>query len=621
MIIILTDSACLGYLAFNKVQLKPQERLIFGTGLGLGVLGLTGYGLGSTGLTSQPILAGILFFIPICSFFLKIHRNIWNDLQNLRNAFLENRVDVPKWILPAVLFTSVLSFLFALLPPADGFDGLFYHLQLPKLLLIDGGIIPYNIPQFWFPSLIEGDFLWGLGLGSERTAQLIHWSFLILTLILVWVWTQETFGSKSAWWALAILISMPSLLWISAWAYTDVALAFFSLASLYTIWRWCETKKFHWTLLSGLFAGMAMGIKYTSFILPILCIFIILRIEKKIADQIASVTWFALPALGIASPWYLRNWVIMRNPFYPFIFEGRYWDSFRTSWYNGPGTGIGWNLKEIFLLPFTITMGYRDQNFFDGRIGPLFLLLLPLSLWTIWTNWFESKQARNALMITSIFMGLSYIFWALGVINTIYLWQSRLLFPGLIPFAIPMGVGVANLDRLNLPKFRISFIIACLIGLVIGITLLDNCLYLIARRPLTYAFGMESREAYFERIQPQYADALKITNETPKDAYIYFLFEPRSYSMSRKIQPDPILDNLMHDYYKYNIPEKILENWQAIGYTHLLIYYPGLQFVHSRDLNSNVSDSFDRLLKYLVPVKTIGEYQLYLISYKQNIRN
>jgi hypothetical protein len=614
--IILIDSASLGYLIFNSLQLKPQERLIFCTGLGLGIFGLAGYGLGATGLANPSILAGILFSILICSLLLKTHRVIWEDLQNLKNSFHENRRTAPVWIGPAVLFTSMLSFLFALLPPADGFDGLFYHLQLPKRLLIDGRIIPYNIPQFWFPSLVEGDFLWGLGLGSERTPQLIHWSFLILTLALVWVWTLQAFGSKPAWWALVILISMPSLPWISAWAYTDMALTFFSLASLYAIWRWCETRGFFWTLLSGLFAGMAMGIKYTSFVVPILCIFVIFLSERKTATQITSLIWFALPALIIASPWYLRNWLIMNNPVYPFVFEGRYWDTFRTIWYNGPGTGIGWDLKEILLLPFSITLGYRDQNFFDGQIGPVFLLLLPLLSWTLWKKHFESKQARNAILITSIFTGLSYTFWTLGVINTIYLWQSRLLFPALIPFAIPMSLGVANLDRLDLPQFRISFIITCLIGLITGITLLDNSLHLMARRPLSYAFGMESREAYFERIQPRYAEALKITSETPNDAYLYFLFEPRSYNMPRKIQPDPILDNLTHDYYQYNTPERIIKNWQANGYTHLLIYYPGLQFVTSRFPNSNIIDRFDQLRKYLVPINTMGEYQLYVISYK-----
>jgi hypothetical protein len=606
---LLFNSAGIGYFILRRIQpqLSPHECLILGTGFGLGILGLLGYGLGAVGMASAATLAIILLGIMFCIFILRIHSTILSDFQSLINSFQKSRIDIPAWLPFTVLLSGLLGFLFALLPPVEGFDGLSYHLRLPEQLLADGRILPYNILQFWFPSLLEGNFLWALGLQSERTAQLIHWSFSILVLFLIWEWASQVFGSKSAWWALAVLISMPSLVWLSAWAYTDLALTFYGLAGLYTLWRWQDSEKHEWLSISGLFAGMAMGIKYTSFLLPVSCILLIIFYDKSWNTRIRSGIKYAVPAFFVASPWYLRNWLIMGNPFYPFVFGGRYWDSVLAGWLSNAGSGIGWVLHEILLLPFSITLGYRDQNYFDGRLGPLFLLLLPITLWILWIKRSSlAGRERSALFMIGTFTLLNCFFWALSVIQTIGLWQSRLLFPGLIPYAIFIGYGIANLDDTNLPRFRISFIATTLIGIVIGITLFDNSLSLIARRPLTYALGIESRRAYFERIQPQYAEALDLVGNTPSNAYVYFLYEPRSYNMPHKVQPDPINNNLQHDFYLYREAVAVINSWKARGYTHVLV------FNHSKD------GEFSALMKQILPyLKLAGENNNYKLYYIQ----
>ena len=63
---------------------------------------------------------------------------------------------------------------------------------------------------------------------------------------------------------------------------------------------------------------------------------------------------FSLLALTVAAPWYLRNWAVMGNPVYPFVWGGQLWDAFRAEWYAEAGTGIGWNLRELLLLPESI---------------------------------------------------------------------------------------------------------------------------------------------------------------------------------------------------------------------------------------------------------------------------
>lgn len=581
-VILFIDSAGVGLFLLKqiRIEINEHEQLILGAGLGLGIFGLLGYGLGTIGLAEPLILLAILFVILAWVFISKSHKKLKSNFHSLLVSFQEGKNEIPAWLPIAVVLTCAIGFAFALLPPAEGFDGLLYHLALPERLLADKQILLYNIPQFWFPSLMEGDFIWALGLGSERTAQLLHWIFSLLMLGLVWEWARVIAGGKTAWWSLALLISMPSLPWLSSWAYTDIALVYFGMAALYALWR--SNNSIQWIVVSGLFAGMAMGIKYTSFALPIFCVMLILLWGKS---RIVAITSFSLSAILVASPWYIRNWVLMGNPFYPFAFGGHYWDSFLSTWYAGSGTGIGWNAAQIILLPLNITLGYRDQNYFDGRIGAFFLIFLPLAIWTFWNNRSAPDATRKAFFIFGMYALLSYLIWTFGVIRTMNLWQSRLLWPGLIPFAIPIGFGITLLSDFDLPRFRVSFIYAVIVGLVIAVTLLDNTLSLVARRPLQYALGLESRQSYFQRLQPLYASALELVESTPPDSFVYFMREPRSYGMSRKVQPDPLNNNLAHDYYLYGNADSILKNWKLKGYTHILLskVQPDEQFLKQID--------------------------------------
>ncbi len=571
--ILLVNSAGIGAYLFKwmRLAITAPEQLILGSGLGLGIFGLLGYGLGAAGLAKPLILLIILFTILVWIFISKLYKELWNNLRSFLISFQEGRNEAPIWLPLAIAITLAVGFIFALLPPAEGFDGLFYHLTLPERLLADKQILPYNILQFWFPSLMEGNYIWALGLGSERTTQLIHWSFSLLMIWVIWEWARAILGNKTAWWSMAVLISMPSLPWLSSWAYTDIALVFYCLASLYSVWK-SNNNGNQWVVVSGLFSGMAMGIKYTSFVLPVFCVALILLWGKSFYARIVLASAFSLIAILTASPWYIRNWIVMGNPFYPFAFGGRYWDSFQAAWYAGNGSGIGWNFVEIILLPLNIMLGHRDQNYFDGRIGAFFLLFIPLVIWSLWKNRSTSGSTRRAFFIFGSFALLNYLIWTFGVIQTIYLWQSRLLWPGLIPLVIPIGLGITLLSNFDLPHFRISFVYTVIIGIVIAVTLLDNTLSLVARRPIQYALGIESRQSYFQRMQPRYTSALELVDSTPSDSFVYFMFEPRSYNMSRKVQPDPINNNLAHDYYLYENAEAILNNWKRKGYTHILLY-------------------------------------------------
>jgi hypothetical protein len=451
--------------------------------------------------------------------------------------------------------------------------------------LRDGGIHLVNMPPYWFPSLVEGLFVWPLAMRSDPGAQLLHFVFGLLVVLLMWFWVRELWGDHAGWWAIILLLTMPSLMWLAAWAYTDLALVFFSLGMLYALWKWDQTADSGWVMIVAAISGFAMGVKYTSFIVPVFAgLSILAKTFYKNANpagrkrSLVDLIRFGLVAGMVACPWYLRNWIWMRNPFYPFLFGGPFWDSFRAGWYAASGTGLGWNFVELFMLPLNAMLGHREAfNYFDGRTGPFFLLLFPLVLWVLWAAHRDRVAGRNsALMIAGMFSAASMAFWVYGVINSASLWQMRMLFPGLIALIMPMAVAVQKINELDTPRLRVSFLFSASIGLTVFIILLDFGLMVLLRHPLNVALGMETRQQYLLRIQPEYAQALELVRQTPVDARIYFLCEARSYGMERDVQPDTINDNLVHDFYLSRNAEGIISNWQRNGYTHLLLSRGGL---------------------------------------------
>ena len=616
--VILTSMLLLNGLAlglFTTRRLIPDmpddaATLALACGIGLGELGLLGFIFAASGASQ--------FLVLLTTHLILLGWSIWRGVlasvfSLIRDSFTQIRSSVsrlPHWMRWAVILALILTFLRTLLPPADAFDALLYHLTVPELWLQDGGLRTYNIPHYWFPSLVEGIYFWGLGLGSDVISHQIHFAYAFSVMLLVWNWTRRLWSDLTAGWALILLISTPSLLLLATWAYTDLALIFFGLAMLYTLAYGKEHNEPRWWTVSAISAGMAMGVKYTSFVMPVTAILLIAiwSFQRK-REAFAEILKFGLISTGTGLIWYLRNWIWMWNPIYPFLFGGRYWDEFRSAWFATPGTGLGWDLEGLILLPLTITLGHQDINSIDADIGPLLLLTLPLALWVVFRTRNLEAPRKITLTTISLFTFFSTAFWTYGYITTRDLWQARLLLPAIVPFVIPMAIGIMSLRDLDTKTIRLSFIVSVIAAISISINLLDAGLSVIARNPLALATGLTSNQSYLERYQPGYAYAQKAITETMPTAEVYSLFEPRSYGITRNIQPDPILDNFSHDVYMYGDPDSIIRAWQQQGYTHVLLNRRAAGFVLENTGEQAIFDATMASLK-LISVSADGTYEL-----------
>ena len=607
----------IGYILLSRssMQIESTPRLLISIGLGQAILGLTGFGLVVINQARPVLFLIILVAMPILATASRSLLVARTDLRRLTSDLKDSAKSAPRWIVWFALLAAVLTFILALAPPIDAFDALFYHLTVPAWWLRDDGLKLINMPHYWFPSLVEGMYLWPLAFGKDSVPQLLHVVFALLTVLMTWNWTRETWNPKTSWWSIAIFLSMPSLTWLAAWAYTDLALSFYSLAALYSLWKWKSTSDHRWLTIAGAMIGFAMGIKYTGFVLPVALFALILWWGRSgISGTLKPLSRLAGIGILIASPWYLRNWIWMGNPFYPFVFGGPYWDSFRANWYAGAGTGIGWNSTQIILLPLITTLGYRDVNYFDGRFGPFFLMLFPMVLWIWWKARSTDANRRDALTVIMISSLLSILFWTYGAIQTDHLFQARLLWPGMIPLILPMSAGIMELEKLNTRRFNLGFVFSTFSGLAIFIFLLDFGLQVLNRNPLAVAVGIESRKSYSARQQPDYTAAVELVNQTPSSSYVYLIYEPRSYGMNRHVQPDPINDNLSHGFYLYPTNRDLLAAWKKLGYTHILISENALE----ADATLNTPDfrtRFANLKSLMVKVGQTGNdsYILYAI--------
>jgi 4-amino-4-deoxy-L-arabinose transferase-like glycosyltransferase len=623
-------------------SLSPGERVVFGTGLGLGLLGLLGLGLGLVGLF-QPLVAYLIMVVLS----LGMAPHLWR-LFHMILSFIQHRrwppANLPNRLAALYLaLVGILALVLALLPPTD-WDGLFYHLTGPKLYLQAGGLIgDMDIPHFSFPSLMEMLFAWAMLLRGDIAAKLLHFGFGLLLAGLVYLAARRFFGSKSAWPALLILASMPMLGTLAGWAYNDLALAFYQLASIYAIinyqlpitnYQLPIIKERAWLILSAIFAGLAMGLKYTSFVTPLVAGFIILWTAFRLLRPthrvlrftfyillLSNLILFALVALLIASPWYLKNWTFTGNPVYPFLyhlFGGQFWDSFRADWYAAAGSGVGWQPLTLLGLPWLLTLGVRDANYWDGRTGPLLLLFLPLIIWVGFTSRAGDNRPK-ALTPLLIYSLAHFGFWALGIVWSRSLWQSRLLLPGLVGLAPVAGWVWTLLPRFDLPHFSISRFVNIAVGLALALTVVDTGLLTLRIGPLPYLAGFESRDDYLTRRLGAYYAAMQKLNEVlPAEARVVFLWEPRSYYCQRDCRPDSILDEFPHLTYQYSSAEAIARAWQEANVTHVLIHRAGLNFVLSDPPDTLDPAILARLeADFLEPVFDIaGAYQLYTMNSK-----
>jgi 4-amino-4-deoxy-L-arabinose transferase-like glycosyltransferase len=598
----------------------PPERLVFSLALGLAAISFLTLALGLVGLLYRgvfiillPVALGALWpqYRPLLA-------DCWQVLRAGPGAGLSR---FEKALGLYLAFALLLTFLWALAPPYN-WDSLVYHLRYPEIYVQNhSAIAPYaDFTYMGFPGLLMMLYTVGLLLGSDVIAKLVHFAYLLLALLLLYLFARRYITRRVGWLAMAILASSFSILMLSAAAYVDSALMFHGLLVFYALTRWREERGRRWLVLAGLAAGLAMGLKYTAFPIPLAAALLILLpglSARTLKETAADLFVFGLAAGLVAAPWYLKNWLLAGNPVYPYVFGGVNWDSFRNSWIDRPGTGLAGQPLRLLLAPVEMTIyGIEGRQGYEATVGPLFLAAVPLLLLT-WRK--MSPGERGLAWRAGLFCLVQYVFWLFGVARSTLLMQSRLLFP-IFPLLALLGAwGLERLRLLDRPAFSVSWLARVVVVVALSLEALSLGRLALADHPWNVIVGLETRQDYVARhVGTAYAAALDFINEElPAGANVLFLWEPRSYGCRAVCHPDTILDNFASLVHRHGDAAGIASRLRDEGISHVLLYQAGLDFLtqadpitdHDREVLADFRQNRLRLVEDLAGVYQIYELQ------------
>lgn len=366
-----------------------------------------------------------------------------------KSKFLQVRV--PVAMLPAAIVTAVLVWtaMAGLAEPIGdwGKDGVAYHLVGPKVWLREGIIrpIPDNSVTS-YPATGEMVFTALRAFGGERAPGFSAWWTLALLLgIGASLARRCGLNAGEAWWAAALIATMPAVYNGSHSGFVDVIYATFVLAAVRVGFEATERKHY---VAFGIFCGLALATKYPAAIAIPLLIFCAMWKRREGTGVRAAITnglLVAGVAFAVGSPFYIRNWIELGFPIYPSPWwvtrftEVKYFsgEALRAFYdYNRGRTQARGGIAGFLALPYSLT--FHTANFNGaGGIGLAPLALGPLGIVAAWRNAYARRLALLALLlVTAWFVTMResrYLIhcYVLGAVFAVFGWRLAVQLTGI----------------------------------------------------------------------------------------------------------------------------------------------------------------------------------------------
>lgn len=482
---------------------------------------------------------------------------------------------VPHWVVLAVLPLAGVSLALNVLgglAPETGYDSLIQHLADPRAYLA-AHRIAFNDLSFLAQHPAGIEMLYGavLPAGGDEAAKLLHGAFGLLTCWAAWAWLRRRMPGSDALVLAAVLYLTPFTGILSARAYIDQGLTFFTAASLLAPWG---------SVAQGALIGLAIGTKYLGGFLLLGWIAVYAAARRP-----RSVLRIAAGAAAAAGAWGARNWFNTGNPVYPFGFlhlGGLAWDARSAGEYatelSGYGRVSGWPAHgAIPWDAFVHDHGALD----DGSLGPLWLMAAPLLL-------LRSGGARDAR--ETMLRRLVAVLWILWLVSPRQVRYALMLLPPTLAVLAPALVRAR--DRWPAGWRVATALVPPLLFIQLQISF--AALYLWVN-PLSVAAGMLPRGEYLSRImEPRdshtgrslyLALPLALAGPLPGTARTYMLgdakvyYLPGDWRVNALFNP-PLLARIIRT---SATPAEAVKRFRQRGITHVLYNVGGsihIEYTH-----------------------------------------
>ncbi len=511
-----------------RIAAAPDETIVFGAGLGLGILAYAVLMLGLTSFLNPWTLRGVLILMFLLC--LPSLKQDWDCLRKGTGTW-KIRLDYSSGMMIGFFLVAAAALTAGVLAPETSNDSLCYHLHLPKIFLKEHriGYLPYEFNSL-FPLSMEMLDTLALGIGVPGghpfwggmvLAKFFHLATGLIAAGAIIALIRRHAKTGWAWYGAFLWLTTPLIVNQMGTTYIDVALGAYCLLSFSAFLRWLDSPQPGWMILAGIFAGFALGVKYLALI-AVFGIFLFLMgllfAGRDRKETTRGIFYFIAAVFAAGGYWYIRSYIQLGNPVYPYFYQ-IFKSGDPTIQYND--IGVPKTLINFFLIPWNVTMHPEKFEGYGVQIGPAVLAFLPAAI-------VLGRRKIPHFGFMTFFCLFYLVLWFL-------LGQSlRFLLP-LLPVLIVMTmIGLSEaLDETMVGK-GLRFLLGFILFIHAGLAVYHY------RESFRVALGLESRDHYLSLTERSYEVAQWINKNLPPQAKILCADESHLYFYDRTVARESV---------------------------------------------------------------------------------
>jgi hypothetical protein len=432
--------------------------------------------------------------------------SLWDSAAHSLTAPLDRAIAV------GVALFLALEALLAMVP-LTGSDAMHYHFTVP--LLEQGHPLSpiFTLTHSFFTGQAHLLISLGLALGSDRISLGLIYLGGLLSAAALFAIARQLMPLLWAWTATLIFVATPLVFWqMSTSGSPDMWMGFYvtlvALAAAHAVspaavgFTGAATPvgNDRWFILAGFFAGAAAGVKYTGWVVPFVLVAYVLIVRRSLKWSVSC----GLAAL-VAGIWPLaRNWVWTGDPVYPLLVR------WLASAHSNPfvidsiglalrSEGFHRDLLHLFEFPFLVVLNGNIYGL-GQYFGPLVLAFAPLLLFSRW----DKPVARFAAL-----------FWSIIFVSVLFSSQmGRYLLPA---YALGLALVLSGAASIAARNWRLAAA-ACSVAIAVFLMFAAASDALYARDFLPVVLGLETENAFLERMAPDYRATEFINRTLPRES-------------------------------------------------------------------------------------------------------
>lgn len=301
--------------------------------------------------------------------------------------------------------------------------------------------------------------------------------------------------------AATIYFAQPFMTWSASSTFVEPALAFAVALSAWNLWRFIRGAGAEAAFLAGLFAGFGAASKYVGLATALAVAAAGVVLARRRIDTRAAVA-FAVPALVLALPWYVKNLVQTGDPLYPLLGGARNAEADLSRKQVLQGYGVGRSFGYALRLPYDLLANGKAFDRGDF-VSPLFLAFTPAA--------FLSPRARRPAAVVAVASAFYVGAWFVSS------QQARFLLPLMAPLAVLAAVGMCELARRG--KVARAIVATATAGVLLaglGVTAV------YVRQFIPVVVGTESRDTFLSQKTSYYDGIRWLNTHLPQDARVLY---------------------------------------------------------------------------------------------------